>query len=88
MNNKYKVELAKITNTGKVKGGLDEAILGADIFIGLSKPGVLKKEMIKSMKERPIVLRWQILTRRFYQRTQKMQELLLLRREEATIQIR
>lgn len=35
---------------------LAEAIEGADIFLGLSGPGVIKQEMIRSMAERPIIL--------------------------------
>ncbi len=35
---------------------LDEAIRGADIFLGLSAPGVLTTEMVKQMAERPIIL--------------------------------
>jgi malate dehydrogenase (oxaloacetate-decarboxylating)(NADP+) len=34
---------------------LAEAIIGADVFLGLSAPGVLKPEMVKTMAERPIV---------------------------------
>jgi malate dehydrogenase (oxaloacetate-decarboxylating) len=34
---------------------LEEALLKADVFIGLSKPNILTKEMIKSMNERPII---------------------------------
>jgi len=50
----YKLELARLTNKAKVSGELAEIIKGADVFIGVSKPGVLKKEMVSSMKE-PIV---------------------------------
>ncbi len=35
---------------------LDDAIGGADIFLGLSAPGVLKKEMVARMSERPLIL--------------------------------
>ena len=38
------------------KGGLKEAIVGTDIFIGVSAPGVLTQEMIKTMHKDPIVL--------------------------------
>ena len=50
-----KSEVAKRTNKGKVRGGLKEALAGADAFIGVSAPGVLRPEMIRSMDEKPIV---------------------------------
>jgi malate dehydrogenase (oxaloacetate-decarboxylating) len=53
--NKYKKELAQITNSSKVKGNLSDAIKDADIFIGLSKAGLLKKEMVKTMAQKPII---------------------------------
>ncbi len=49
-------EMCHITNKRKVKGGLAEAMQGADVFIGVSVPGVLKPEMIATMAEKPIVL--------------------------------
>ena len=54
-NNSEKEQMAKITNKGCVKGSLSDAMKGADIFIGVSKPGIVTKEMIKSMAENPIV---------------------------------
>ena len=36
--------------------GLAEAIVGADIFLGLSAPGVLKPEMVATMADRPLIL--------------------------------
>ncbi|TAL20755.1 NADP-dependent malic enzyme [Patescibacteria group bacterium] len=53
---KEKFELAARTNLAGISGGLSEAIRGADIFIGVSKPGVLSGEMVRSMNQRPIVL--------------------------------
>lgn len=53
--NKYKLELAEITNSENVKGGLKESIKNADIFIGVSKADVLKKEWVKDMADQPIV---------------------------------
>ena len=47
--NQEKRQLAKITNPKKMKGELFEVIKGADVFIGVSKPGVLTKDMVKSM---------------------------------------
>jgi malate dehydrogenase (oxaloacetate-decarboxylating) len=54
-DNKYKQELAKITNKNKTKGQLLEAIKDSDVFIGLSKKDLLKKEMIKSMNNKSII---------------------------------
>ena len=54
--NASKAEIARVTNRAMVKGGLKEAIVGADIFIGVSAPGVLTEEMIKTMHKDPIVL--------------------------------
>ncbi len=41
--NAEKVALSKITNPKKTKGPLAEVVKGADIFIGVSGPGILKK---------------------------------------------
>ncbi|WP_296967732.1 NADP-dependent malic enzyme [uncultured Eubacterium sp.] len=54
--NSSKAEIAKVTNRGMVKGGLKDAIVGTDIFIGVSAPGVLTEDMIKTMHKDPIVL--------------------------------
>ena len=53
--NPYKDEIAKITNKNKVKGTLADAMKDADIFLGVSAPGVVTTEMVQSMKEDPIV---------------------------------
>lgn len=50
-----KQALARLTNPGHVKGSLAEALKTADVFIGVSAPGILTAEMVKSMKERPII---------------------------------
>ncbi len=54
--NASKLEIAKISNREKVAGGLADAVRGADIFIGVSAPGVLTADMIKTMNPNPIVL--------------------------------
>ncbi len=54
--NPFKVELAKVTNRGLTKGSLADAIKGTDIFIGVSAPGVLTQDMIRTMNPDPIVL--------------------------------
>jgi len=53
----YKTEIAKMTNDSKTKGGIKEALKGADIAVCLSRPGpgILTKEMILTMADRPIV---------------------------------
>lgn len=53
--NPYKEEIARRTNPQKVKGGLAEAIKGADVFIGVSAPNTLTEDMIRSMARDPIV---------------------------------
>ncbi len=47
--NPIKEELAAITNKSKKEGNLAEVIAGADVFIGVSKAGVLSREMVRSM---------------------------------------
>jgi len=54
-NNKYKQELIKITNKNNLSGLLKNALKDADVFIGVSAPNVLKKEMIQIMNNKPIV---------------------------------
>ncbi|HQR36698.1 MAG TPA: malic enzyme-like NAD(P)-binding protein [Blastocatellia bacterium] len=46
---------ANNTNPDNLKGSLDEIIAGADLFLGLSGPGVLNVEMLKKMNRDPIV---------------------------------
>ena len=53
--NPVKEEMAKITNPAKRKGALAEVIRGADAFIGVSAPGVLTGEMVKTMAPGAIV---------------------------------
>jgi malate dehydrogenase (oxaloacetate-decarboxylating) len=50
-----KQELATLTNQEQVNGDLAAAVAGSDIFIGVSAPGVLTGEMVKSMAARPII---------------------------------
>ena len=53
--NPIKMEMAEITNLSMEKGSLSDVIQNADVFIGVSAPGTLSKEMVKSMAEKPIV---------------------------------
>ena len=48
-------QLAQITNKQDLKGSLHDAIVGADVFIGLSAPNLLKKEDIAKMNAKPII---------------------------------
>lgn len=47
--NPVKEDLAQITNKDGIKGGLEECLQGADVFIGVSKPNLLNETMIKKM---------------------------------------
>ncbi|ERK29311.1 NAD(P)-dependent malic enzyme [Clostridium intestinale] len=52
---KYKMDIAKITNPRNITGGLVEALKNADVFIGTSVPECLTSEMVKSMNKDAIV---------------------------------
>lgn len=53
--NPIKKELAEKTNKRHIKGGLDMAFVGADVFIGVSKANLVNKKMIQSMNSLPII---------------------------------
>ena len=53
--NPAKEEIAAITNRGKEKGSLADVIRGADVFIGVSSPGTVTPEMVKTMAPNPIL---------------------------------
>ncbi|MDI6604448.1 MAG: malic enzyme-like NAD(P)-binding protein [Thermoanaerobacteraceae bacterium] len=50
-----KIAIAKITNKNKLTGALKDALIGADIFIGVSAPGIINSEMVKTMAKDAIV---------------------------------
>lgn len=54
-NDKYSEELAQVTNLNDLHGDLKDAVKNADVFIGLSKGGILTEEMIQSMEYKPVV---------------------------------
>ena len=54
--NPAKAEMARITNPEGVPGKLADVIKGADVFIGVSAPHIVSREMIGSMAKDPIVL--------------------------------
>jgi malate dehydrogenase (oxaloacetate-decarboxylating) len=54
--NKYKQEIGSITNPRRMKGSLEDAIVGADVFIGVSgRPNILDGRMVKIMSKDPII---------------------------------
>lgn len=54
-DNKYMAELAKITNPHNVTGILKDAMVGADVFIGVSAPNIVSKDMVKTMNKDGII---------------------------------
>ncbi len=50
----YKGEIAHATHSQK-EGGLTEALPGADVFIGVSKGGILTRDMVTSMNQSPVI---------------------------------
>lgn len=48
-------KMSKITNKDKLTGTLSDAVKGADVFIGVSAPGVLTGDMVKTMADKAIV---------------------------------
>jgi malate dehydrogenase (oxaloacetate-decarboxylating) len=53
--NAIKQEMAEITNQSCEKGKLEEVIKGADVFIGVSAPGTLTKEMVQTMAKDAVI---------------------------------
>ena len=53
--NPIKEEIAAVTNRNMEKGTLAEVIKGADVFVGVSAPGVLTKEMVSTMAKDAII---------------------------------
>ena len=49
MMNPVKTEIARLTNSEGIGGGLEDAMKGADIFIGVSAPNIVTEEMVRSM---------------------------------------
>ena len=48
-------KIKAVTNNNNIKGGLADAMKGADVFIGVSKPGLVTEEMVKSMADKSII---------------------------------
>ncbi|MEP0005996.1 MAG: NADP-dependent malic enzyme [Balneola sp.] len=53
--NDTKKKMSKLTNKSNVTGDLEDAIKNSDVFIGVSAPGVLTQEMVKTMTKDPII---------------------------------
>lgn len=55
MMNEAHAEIAKLSNKNKKKGSLADALNGADAFVGVSRPGLVTPEMVKSMNEKAFI---------------------------------
>lgn len=55
IRNPAQAEMAKITNREHLRGGLADAMKGADVFVGVSKPDLVTADMVKSMNEKPFI---------------------------------
>ncbi len=53
--NWIKEEMAEVTNPDGVKGSLADCLVGADVFIGVSAPGTVTTEMVKTMNKDAII---------------------------------
>jgi len=51
-----KEEIARLTNRTKIKGTVVDALVGSDVFIGVSVPGLITKEAVQKMAPSPIIL--------------------------------
>ncbi|CEN28369.1 MAG: NADP-dependent malic enzyme [Lactococcus sp.] len=51
----HHLDIAKVTNREHLSGTLETALVGADVFVGVSAPGALKKEWIKAMADKPVI---------------------------------
>lgn len=53
--NPFKQQMAKVSNKALKKGSLEDVMRGADVFIGLSAPGIVTGQMVESMNAQPII---------------------------------
>jgi malate dehydrogenase (oxaloacetate-decarboxylating) len=53
--NRFKEEMARITNKEQKQGTLADALVGADVFVGVSAAGAVTKEVVRSMNQNPII---------------------------------
>lgn len=54
--NPYKASIASKTNKTRLKGRLEDAVKGADVFVGVSVAGALKREWVETMADNPVVI--------------------------------
>jgi malate dehydrogenase (oxaloacetate-decarboxylating) len=54
--NSEKQKLTEWTNREKLEGDLARAMVGAEVFIGVSAPGIVTREIVESMSAKPIIL--------------------------------
>jgi len=53
--NNEKKQISILTNKRMIKEGLDKCLIGADIFVGVSKPRVLTRAMVETMNTKPVI---------------------------------
>ena len=53
--NPIKEELARVTNLEKRQGSLADMLVGADVFIGVSAPGAVTTEMVRTMNRDAVI---------------------------------
>jgi len=53
--NEAQIALSEITNPDRIRGSLAEILKGADAFLGVSRPGLLTCDMVKTMAEAPVI---------------------------------
>jgi malate dehydrogenase (oxaloacetate-decarboxylating) len=53
--NNEKKQISILTNKRMIKEGLDKCLIGADIFVGVSKPRVLTRAMVETMNSKPVI---------------------------------
>lgn len=80
--NPVKDEMSKVTNLDKKAGSLADMLVGADVFIGVSAPGAVTTEMVKTMNKDAIVFACANRLRRFSRMTQRLAEQKLFPQEE------
>lgn len=55
LSNPTQQEIANLTNPNLLTGSLKDALIGADVFIGVSQPGLVSKEMVATMNEKAVI---------------------------------
>ena len=80
--NPVKDEMSKVTNLDKKAGSLADMLVGADVFIGVSAPGAVTTEMVKTMNKDAIVFACANPTPEISRMTQRLAEQKLFPQEE------